>query len=683
MSRLADWLYLFRRGRNLPARIGDQVRTLHGIAEQMTTLRTRIDRVEQEVRDVGAGVARTIHGIDLANFEKASAAQLAEVAAGTTALAQALGALRTELAQARIQLGAELDATAAALRDEAREQALVLEGEIRAPARRAAEAALLATLPPVEARVPGVSVLVPCWQHAPLLPAAVASARAALDRLPVPGEIVISDDASRDASRARARALAAEDARVRVLESDVNLGLARARNVQLAQARFRHALLLDADNTLEPDGVATLYASAVATGAVLTYGPSTVADEHGRPRTVYGGEPAAPALLWANWIDTMSIVDVDALLALGGLDAEAHGLQDWELALRLVALRRPIAFVPTVVGHYRASPLSMIADAPGTRRHRRLQRLYGIDGPLPDAALSAAVHHPALGWLSAAPGWNGAPAPAPPAPAAVTVRRPRLLVVASGGVRNHGDDAILRATLERLARLRPGCVPVVVTDGDAVPALGRLGVWAGTTAELCYGLDPEAIRAGAPADVAATLIARTGAVGRPIDPALADLRGFDAVLLAGGGNLAAPWLYLVAWRAAIAAAARGSGVPVVVSGQGLGPLSEEMLPLLAVVTASAAAFGVRDPGSAALLAAHGLGGDHVTVAGDDALGLQVDVAGARAPARRRDSPATAPSSASRPASPTTSAAAATCSRGWRPPSTASPRRAARRWWASR
>lgn len=631
MSRMSDWMYLLRRGRHLPARVGQELRTLRDIAAQVGALRGRIDQLEQQVRDVGAGVARAIHGVDLANFEKASTAAVEALGDRTAAaLAGVLAELQAELEQARTRLAHEVAGAAAALRDEAREHALVLADEVRAPARRAAEAALLAALPAASARAAGVSVLIPCWQHAPLLGAAVASARAALDRLAVAGEIVISDDASRDDSRAVAHALAAEDARIRVLASDVNLGLARARNVQLAQARFRHALLLDADNTLEPAGVEALYASALATGAVLAYGPSAVTDEHGRPRTIYGGEPASPSLLWANWIDTMSIVDVDALLRLGGLDPDAHGLQDWELALRLVTLRLPITFVPTVVGHYRASPLSMIADATGTRRHRRLQRMYGIDGPLPDDALSAAVHHPALGWLSASPGWNGTPAPAPAPPVRVPAPRPRFLVVASGGVRNHGDDAILRATLERLARLRPGCMPVVVSDGDAVPMLGRLGVWAGTTIELCRGLDPEMIRAGAPADVAETLIARTEAAGAPVDPALADLRGFDAVLLTGGGNLAAPWLYLVAWRAAIAAAARGSGVPLLVTGQGLGPFSEEMLPMLAVLTESAAGFAVRDPGSAALLAAHGLGGPRVAVAGDDALGLAVDVAAARA-----------------------------------------------------
>ncbi len=612
MNRLRDWLYLLRRARRLPAAVSRELGTLHGLAAQVPALRDRVDRLEQQVHDVGAGVARVIHTLDHVAARQPPREELRDVQ----------DALARELAARVAALRVELADTADALREEAREHVLVLDDELRAPARAAAEATVLASLPAVGARDEGVSILIPCWHHAPLLPHAVASARRTLDALSVPGEIVVSDDASRDDSRAVARALAAEDTRIRLVEHPANLGLARARNVQLARARFRHAVLLDADNTLEPAGVCALYASAIATGAALTWGPSAVVDEHGRPRGVHCGEPASSDLLWASWADALSLVDVEAILALGGLDVGAAGLQDWELALRLVTLRRPITFVPTVVGTYRTSPLSMIADATGTRRLRRLQRLYGIDGPLPSARLSAATHHPALGWLSASAGWNGAPAPAPAPPAARPApARPRVLVVASAGVRNHGDDVILHATLDRLARLRPGCMPVVVSDGDALPPLGRRAVWAGTTPELCRALPPDAIERGAPAAVARTLIDRVGAAGAAIDPALADLRAFDLVLLAGGGNLAAPWTYLVAWRAAIATAAHGLGVPVLVSGQGIGPLDETMLPMLSALVSASRAFAVRDPGSAALLAAHALRAD---VAGDDGLGIAID-----------------------------------------------------------
>ncbi len=628
MSRAGDWLYLLGRTRHLPAWVSRELTALHEAAARLPALEAQVAGVTARLAEIDVRVGALAAAVD-AIHARQTPEQTARIEQQLAAVMQSLEGLMRSDALAPIA------AAITALHDETREHAVVLDAGIRAPARAAAEAALRATLPMPGPRSAGVSVLIPCWHHAGLVEAAVASAQRSLDALPVPGEIVVTDDASRDAGRAQVLRLAAADPRIRVLASAANLGLARARNVQLAQARFRHALLLDADNTLAPAGVAVLHASAVATGATMAYGASVVADEHGRCQKVLGCEPVSTGLLYASWIDTMALVDVDALLELDGLDVDAHGLQDWELVLRLLHLRRPITFVPTVVGYYRASPLSMIADAPGSRRLRRLQRMYGIDGPLDPAALCASVHHPATGYLERTPAWSG-PEIAAPFEASVPPVAGRILVVGSGGVRNHGDDAILLATLARLDRVRPGCMPVVVSDGDAPPPLGRLGVWAGTTDELCRGLDPSAIRMGcSDPGLAETLVRDVGAAGTPLDPSLADLRAFDAVLFCGGGNLASFWRYIAAWRAAIAAAARAQGIPYVVSGQGVGPLSAEVMPLVADLAAGAIRFGVRDPGSAELLAAHGIAAN-VDVVGDDALGLvaTADVAALGVPTDR-------------------------------------------------
>jgi hypothetical protein len=68
------------------------------------------------------------------------------------------------------------------------EHALQLEAAIRSAPRAAAEAAFRAAHPAVTSRGEGLSILIPCWNHAGLLPAAVDSALATLDVLPVPGE---------------------------------------------------------------------------------------------------------------------------------------------------------------------------------------------------------------------------------------------------------------------------------------------------------------------------------------------------------------------------------------------------------------------------------------------------------------------------------------------------------------
>ena len=65
-----------------------------------------------------------------------------------------------------------------------------------------------ASSPHLLSREAGVSVLITCWNHAGVLGRAIASAIATLDALPVPGEVLILDDASRDGSREVAQELA-------------------------------------------------------------------------------------------------------------------------------------------------------------------------------------------------------------------------------------------------------------------------------------------------------------------------------------------------------------------------------------------------------------------------------------------------------------------------------------------
>jgi polysaccharide pyruvyl transferase WcaK-like protein len=384
-------------------------------------------------------------------------------------------------------------------------------------------------------------------------------------------------------------------------------------------------MLLDADNQLEPSGIVTLYRAARETGAVMVYGNIVGEDESGRIVGVMSNERVAPRLLEANYIDALVLVRTERLVALDGYDPEA-GVEDWELNLRLLHRGEPIAFVPALVARYRVAALSMVRDASCTGdRIRRGQRVYGLMGPPALAEICASAYHPATGYLWRSPAWRteeGTAAPA--APARPGQPSPRILVVSSGGVRNHGDDAILLSTLQRLQRLRPGCAAVVVSDGEDVPPLGRLAAWAGTTRELCQSLPPALIERGCQGHPRlAGLSGKAGAQGRDRPAVPLDLRSFDRVVFCGGGYLNSLWPELTAWRTAIAAAARAAKVPYVVTGQGVGPVTPEITDMLALFANESERFGVRDPLSADLLCRHPVSCPHVDVVGDDALGLAV------------------------------------------------------------
>ena len=502
---------------------------------------------------------------------------------------------------------------------EIREQGLLHDTAIRYATRAAAEARLRARLPAPVERSPGLSILIACWNHAAHLERSVASALATVAVLECDGEVLILDDASRDGSQEIAAALADADERIRLIASEENIGLPRARNVLLSQAHFEHALMLDSDNELVSSGVAALFESARQTGAVLTYGNILKVDAEGNCLDIISNERLTPKIRERNWIDAMALVRTERILTLGGYDGQwLHGLEDWELNQRLFALRESVVFVPVLVGRYSTLPGSMLRQAPTSQRVRLDARMFGTPQCSDNAQYRAGVHHPALGTLWASPGWS---ADAPVAAQVRTVEKPlRVLVVSSGGVLNYGDDAILLSTLQRLRRLRPQAVASVITDGPHVPRLGRLGAWLGTCDEFLSGVSHDDLRRGCQDDRA--LVSELTQYF-PLSTARGvNLRAFDLVLLAGGGNLCRHFPEIVARRAAIAAAANSHGVPYLITGQGVGPIAEAQHSMLSFLVRGATAVGTRDVCSRQLLRQMAAEHARIDVVGDDALGLR-------------------------------------------------------------
>ena len=104
---------------------------------------------------------------------------------------------------------------------------------------------------------PKVSVVVPCYNLAEYLPAAIAS----LEAQTMPDwQAVIVNDASPDDTRGVADALVAADSRVKVVHLAENQYLAGALNAGVAASEGRYIMPLDADNMIEPDTLARLAA---------------------------------------------------------------------------------------------------------------------------------------------------------------------------------------------------------------------------------------------------------------------------------------------------------------------------------------------------------------------------------------------------------------------------------------
>lgn len=184
-----------------------------------------------------------------------------------------------------------------------------------------------------------------------------------------------------------------------------------------------------------------------------------------------------------------------------------------------------------------------------------------------------------------------------------------------GGMMHIGDEAMFDAMVEAL-RAR---------GADAITGISS----APAETAVRYGIDAidrigfEGSRAEMQARFDAVVAAADGAAGLPReDPARAVIdavAGADAVVIAGGGNLASNWPLHVYERAALGAIAEHLDRPLVVSGQTFGPRLEGVdRKLVGGLLRSARLVGVRERASERLASDLGVAPDRLAANRDDA-----------------------------------------------------------------
>jgi hypothetical protein len=125
-------------------------------------------------------------------------------------------------------------------------------------------------------------VLIPAWNAGPSIRQAIESVLAAESG---DLEIVVIDDASTDDTAAVVEALAASDARVRLIRSDRNEGVSNARNLGLEAARGTWLTFLDADDVLLPGGLDRLLAATEREAPLAVIGQRVWTDGRTRWRS--------------------------------------------------------------------------------------------------------------------------------------------------------------------------------------------------------------------------------------------------------------------------------------------------------------------------------------------------------------------------------------------------------------
>ena len=192
---------------------------------------------------------------------------------------------------------------------------------------------------------PRVSVLIGAYNNASTLERA---ARSMLDQTVTELELLIIDDGSTDATPGVAAAIAAGDARVRVMRLESNLGIARSLNAGLSAAGAPVVAVLDADDWSEPQRLERQLGVLEREPAVAVVGcRMREVDERGNDlvsRTRFASGEVNHALMRFNPIpNTSAAFRRDAALGVGGYDARYRWATEYDLWLRLADRHRILA----------------------------------------------------------------------------------------------------------------------------------------------------------------------------------------------------------------------------------------------------------------------------------------------------------------------------------------------------
>ena len=179
----------------------------------------------------------------------------------------------------------------------------------------------------------------------------------------IPGgiEVVIVNDASTDDSLKHAMMVQKQSRHpVRIIDKQLNTGLADARNLGLQLARAPYAFILDADNMVFPRALEQLHATIVRDNSATAYSMACRFQGAHNNRegllSYYDWDPQM--LVEYPYIDAMAMFDREQLIKIGGYDTDLYkygwfGWEDYDLWLRIAQADLRVSFLPNVLCLYR------------------------------------------------------------------------------------------------------------------------------------------------------------------------------------------------------------------------------------------------------------------------------------------------------------------------------------------
>lgn len=126
---------------------------------------------------------------------------------------------------------------------------------------------------------PLISVIMPAYNADRFITEAIGSVRGQTHEN---WELLILDDGSADSTCHLAERFAREDARIRLIRNEKNMGVARTRNRGFDLCRGSYVALLDADDLWHPDKLEKQLALLEQTGADFAYSSYAIVDPSGK-----------------------------------------------------------------------------------------------------------------------------------------------------------------------------------------------------------------------------------------------------------------------------------------------------------------------------------------------------------------------------------------------------------------
>lgn len=232
-----------------------------------------------------------------------------------------------------------------------------------------------------------VSVLIPSYNHAHFVSAAVNSA---LAQTHPDVDIIVIDDGSKDNT---AEVVATFGDAVNYVYQE-NQGLSAARNTGIRHARGEYIALLDADDLWSPEYLAeSLKVIEQNPRAGLTYCWWSHIDENGNPMPEPGFFNKRGHLLKTfavrNYFPPVAVLVRKACVAeAGGFDEKLFALEDWDLWFRIAANGWEFDCVPQVLVQYRRHSSNMTLDVPRMERNQ-----LGVLDKMGQSAVVSEIEH--------------------------------------------------------------------------------------------------------------------------------------------------------------------------------------------------------------------------------------------------------------------------------------------------